>query len=79
MSSIKNFRTLTMVSAIVMAIVGLGAAAMPLKAQNQPLLCMFYFPGCTPVACQVDYCDVYEPGSTGFCQGQDAVCCNCYY
>ena len=79
MLSIRSFRTLSMLSAIVMSIVGVAAVAMPLKAQKQEMLCMFAFPGCTQGACQANYCDVYYPGSLGYCQGSGGVCCNCYY
>ena len=74
----ERFRTLLMLSAIVMSIVGVAAVAMPLKAQNREMLCQFSFPGCTQPACQ-DICDVYFPNSTGFCQGSGGVCCNCYF
>ncbi|MGH7711956.1 MAG: hypothetical protein ACREOG_11770, partial [Gemmatimonadaceae bacterium] len=78
MLSLKSLRIGTIVSAIVMAMVGLGAATMPLKAQNQALLCHYLFPGCNQPGCQ-DLCDDGFPGSTGFCQGPQGECCNCYY
>lgn len=79
MFSIQNLKAVALVGACVMAGVGLGAAALPLEAQNQEMLCMFYFPGCTKEDCQTIYCDVYYFGSEGFCQGAGGVCCNCYY
>lgn len=79
MFSTQKLKAAAIVGAIAMAGVGLAATVVPLKAQNQEMLCMFYFPGCTPGTCQSTYCDVYYPGSTGFCQGQGSVCCNCYY
>ncbi len=79
MFSNRILRTATLLSAVVMASVGIGAAALPLKAQHQEMLCQFYFPGCTQATCQSTYCDVYYPLSTGKCQGVGGTCCNCFY
>lgn len=75
----KSLTTATILAAIAIAGIGLGAAALPLKAQNQEMLCQFYFPGCTVNECQTTYCDVYYPESFAYCQGSQGQCCNCYY
>ncbi len=80
MLTLRNLSIATVGTAIAMALVGIAAAALPLRAQvENASLCQFDFPGCTQSACQTNYCDVYSPGSTGFCQGLGNRCCNCYF
>lgn len=78
MFSTQKLRVLAVVGAAAMSLVGVGAAIMPLKAQNQELLCMYEFPGCGYDQCQ-QICTWNYPGSTGHCQGPNGECCNCYY